>query len=235
MTDAPELPAGATADPAVAAQSLDQLRADLAQCRQCTLHANATQAVMGRGNSRAALMLVGEQPGNDEDLAGQPFVGPAGRLLQEAMDAAGIDRGQVYLTNAVKHFKWVPQGKRRLHQKPGVREVRACHNWLAAEIRLVRPALVLCLGATAGQAVLGKSFRVGQDRGRRMASPYGPAFATIHPSAILRMPDAASQKAALRAFVFELRSAWDLAREIAPDASVPTPAPRGEAASGGGP
>lgn len=207
MHDLFNTPVGATTDPAAHAHDLAQLNRDLAACRQCALWERATQAVAGRGATGAPLMLVGEQPGNDEDLAGEPFIGPAGRLLKEAMDAAGVRRERTYVTNAVKHFKWVPQGPRRLHQKPGVREVKACHNWLAAEIRLVRPRLILCLGATAGQAIVGKGFRVGQDRGRQLHSPFGPAFATAHPSAILRVPDPAAQKEALRVFVLELRAA----------------------------
>lgn len=203
-------PVAATTDPAAQAQDLAQLGRDLAACRQCALYERATQAVPGHGNPQAAMMLVGEQPGNDEDLAGEPFVGPAGRLLKEGMDAAGIVRAETYVTNAVKHFKWVPQGPRRLHQKPGVREVRACHNWLAAEVRLVRPRLIVCLGATAGQAIVGKSFRVGEQRGRLLATPYGPALATLHPSAILRVPDAEARREALRAFVLDLRTARDL-------------------------
>ena len=135
-------------------------------------------------------MLVGEQPGNEEDLAGHPFVGPAGRLLDRALAAAGIDRQSVYVTNAVKHFKWEPRGKRRIHQKPNAREVRACRPWLDAEIRAVRPRAVVCLGATAAQALLGKEFRVTQRRGELLATPLAPiVLATVHPSSILRAPD----------------------------------------------
>lgn len=184
------------------------LLAGLADCRLCTLHTHATQVVAGTGPTHAALMLVGEQPGNDEDLAGKPFVGPAGKLLRQALQAAQVPIEALYITNAVKHFKWVPQGKRRLHQKPNLTEVRACKVWLEQEIRLVQPKLLVCLGATSAQALLGLSFRVTQSRGTVLGSPYGAAFATIHPSAILRMPDPETQARALAAFTEDLGRAY---------------------------
>jgi uracil-DNA glycosylase len=159
-------------------------------CQGCDLWQHATQTVFGEGSSQATTMLVGEQPGNDEDLAGKPFVGPAGRLLDQALEAAGIDRQKTYVTNAVKHFKFVLKGKRRIHEKPGAAEITACVPWLQAEISLVKPKVLVCLGATAGQAVIGKSFRVTKDRGVFVPSSLAEyVMGTIHPSAILRMED----------------------------------------------
>jgi DNA polymerase len=147
-------------------------------------------------------MLVGEQPGNEEDLAGRPFVGPAGRLLDRALGAAGLDRRSVYVTNAVKHFKWEPRGKRRIHQKPNAREIRACSPWLEAELRVVRPRAVVCLGATAAQALLGRAFRVTEHRGQLVASALAPlVMATVHPSSILRAPDDETRRAELARLV----------------------------------
>ncbi|HEX2883573.1 MAG TPA: UdgX family uracil-DNA binding protein [Candidatus Limnocylindria bacterium] len=171
--------------------SLDELR-DLARgCRACDLWARATQTVFGDGPRRASLLLVGEQPGNSEDLEGAPFVGPAGRLLDQALADAGIDRGDVYLTNVVKHFKWrrAPSGKRRIHQRPDRGEIEACRPWLAAEVARVRPRLIVCLGATAAQALLGRGFRVTRQHGEVLDSDLGPTLGTIHPSAVLRAPD----------------------------------------------
>lgn len=171
------------------------------------MYARATQTVFGAGAEQARVVLVGEQPGDREDLAGHPFVGPAGQLLDAALQEAGINRGEAYVTNAVKHFKWKPAGKRRLHQKPTAREVAACRPWLEAELRLVRPRLVIALGATAGQALLGPRFRVLRDRGRPFAGPWGGTlFATVHPSAILRAP-AATRAADRTALVADLRRA----------------------------
>src|SRR5688572_6632096 len=146
--------------------SLERLRLDAAACRDCPLWAHATQTVFGEGNPRARLMLVGEQPGDVEDREGHPFVGPAGRLLDKALGEAGVDRARVYVTNAVKHFKWEPRGKRRMHKTPAQREIAACHQWLQGELAAIRPALVVCLGATAAKALLGPRFRITQDRGR---------------------------------------------------------------------
>jgi DNA polymerase len=151
-------------------------------------------------------MLVGEQPGNDEDLAGRPFIGPAGRLLDEALAAAGIDRDDAYVTNVVKHFKWTPRGKRRIHQKPNAREIGACRPWLDAELDLVKPAVLVCLGATAAQALLGRTFRVSRQRGVFVPSPLAPrVMATVHPSSILRAPDDEARRAEMERFVADLR------------------------------
>jgi DNA polymerase len=161
--------------------------------------------VFGEGSAGAEILLVGEQPGNEEDLSGRPFVGPAGRLLDRALDAAGLDRGAVYVTNAVKHFKWEARGKRRIHQKPAPGEVRACAPWLEAEIRVVRPRAVVCLGATAAQALLGRTFKVTERRGEILATPLAPiAMATVHPSSILRAPDDAARRAELERLVQDL-------------------------------
>lgn len=186
---------------------VDELRERARGCRACPLFARATQTVFGEGPSRAKVVLVGEQPGDREDVAGRPFVGPAGQLLDDALAAAGLDRVATYVTNTVKHFKWKPAGKRRLHQKPTAREVAACRPWLEAELRLVRSRLVIALGATAAQTLLGPDFRVLRDRGRKFAAPWGGAlFATIHPSAILRAPTATRDEARA-AFVADLRRA----------------------------
>jgi DNA polymerase len=175
-------------------------------CRGCDLYRLATRAVGGAGPKQARLMLVGEQPGNEEDLAGAPFVGPAGRLLDRALAEAGINRSEVYVTNAVKHFKFEERGKRRIHKKPGAGEVRACHPWLEAEMELVRPRIIGCLGATAALSVLGRDFRLTQNRGRevRLTGTLG-AVATIHPSAILRSPTSEEREAAFAGFVSDLK------------------------------
>ena len=171
--------------------SLTGLREEASHCRACSLWKRGTQTVFGEGARRASVMFVGEQPGNDEDLAGRPFVGPAGRLLDQALASAGIDRTQVYVTNVVKHFKWIPRGKRRIHEKPNAREIAACRPWLDGEIKLLKPRVIVCLGATAAQSLLGRSFKVSQQRGiaiegTRLA-PY--VVATVHPSSVLRAPD----------------------------------------------
>jgi uracil-DNA glycosylase family protein len=186
--------------------TLTSLRRAAASCTGCDLYKNATQTVFGAGPATARLMLVGEQPGDAEDRAGLPFVGPAGRLLDRALVAAGIDRSLVYVTNAVKHFKWVQRGKRRLHSKPGSREIQACHPWLEAEIAALAPAVIVCLGATAAQALLGRDFRVTQRRGELIPSTLAPhVMATIHPSSLLREPDRARREAEFARFVAELR------------------------------
>ncbi|XXZ60610.1 UdgX family uracil-DNA binding protein [Sorangium sp. So ce341] len=188
--------------------SLPRLREAAAGCRACPLWERGTQTVFGEGAARSDVLLVGEQPGDKEDLAGKPFVGPAGQLLDRALEAAGIDRRRTYVTNVVKHFKWEPRGKRRIHKKPDAREIRACLPWLAAEIAAVQPEIVVCLGATAAQALLGSSFRVTRDRGRLVASPLAPrTLATVHPASILRMPDEASRQAELSRFIDDLTAA----------------------------
>jgi uracil-DNA glycosylase len=198
-------------DQAIAkARSLDQLRAAARSCQACELWRNATQTVFGEGGEGARLMLVGEQPGDVEDRSGEPFVGPAGRILDEALEAAGIPRGQVYVTNIVKHFKWrrAPSGKRRLHQRPDRGEVEACKPWLAAEVGRVGPELIVCLGATAAQGLLGAEFRVTRQRGHVLPTALGPpAMATIHPSAVLRAPDSEARAEALEGLIADLRKA----------------------------
>jgi uracil-DNA glycosylase len=190
-------------------ENLTALREAAAGCRGCDLYRNATATVFGEGPAHARLMLVGEQPGDQEDKAGKPFVGPAGRLLDRAMDEAGIDRSSVYLTNAVKHFKWTPaeRGKRRIHQKPARGEVLACLPWLTAELRVVRPGLVVCLGAVAAGAIFGPSFRLTQHRGELLDPPDTMpgdwrAVVTVHPSAVLRSPD---REKSFQDFVADLR------------------------------
>ncbi len=194
--------------------TLDGLREAAASCRACDLYKTATQTVFGDGAARAQVMFVGEQPGDREDIEGKPFVGPAGRVLDEALDEAGIDRRQVYITNAVKHFKWKPQGKRRLHQRPNAAEITACRPWLDAEIALIKPQFLVLLGATAAQALLGREFRVTQQRGQFLERPGLPlTMATVHPSSILRAPDEESRVLKMRAFVQDLkRLAQRLAR-----------------------
>ncbi len=180
-------------------------------CRNCDLWANATQTVFGQGSARARVALVGEQPGDQEDRQGEPFVGPAGRVLAEALERAGFAGGEVYLTNAVKHFKWVPKGKRRIHERPNVRQVRACRPWLEQEIALIQPELVVCLGATAAQSLFGPEFRVTAHRGEPLT---GTGFApvvmvTIHPSSVLRQQDSDARHQAMAAFVEDLRAAHE--------------------------
>jgi uracil-DNA glycosylase family protein len=186
-------------------RSLTKLAEAANQCKNCDLWRHATQTVFGEGPARAAIMLVGEQPGNDEDLQGRPFVGPAGRLMDALLLEAGIDRKRVYLTNAVKHFKWEPRGKRRIHKKPSSVEIAACRPWLDAEIAALAPQVIVCLGATAAQALLGRSFRVTIDHGRFIQSPLAThVLATIHPSAILRAPDEATRHELEKQFVSDL-------------------------------
>jgi uracil-DNA glycosylase family protein len=192
--------------------SLGDLRRSAAGCRACDLYRNATQTVFGEGDESARMMLLGEQPGDQEDIAGEPFVGPAGLLLDEALVAAGIDRGLVYVTNVVKHFKWrrAPSGKRRIHQKPDRAEVSACRPWLEGEVARVQPELIVLLGATAAQAILGSQFRVTRERGNVRRTSLGPpALATIHPSAVLRAPTSEDRAAALAGLVADLRIARD--------------------------
>jgi len=187
--------------------TLPTLREIARGCKACHLHRRGTQTVFGDGPRRATIMLVGEQPGDAEDLAGHPFVGPAGRLLDQALEEAGIDRRRVYVTNVVKHFKWEPRGKRRIHAKPNTAEIGACRPWLDAEIALVRPMVLVCLGATAAQALLGRDFKVTRQHGELVESPLADfVTATVHPSSILRAPDDRSRRDAMRAFVDDLRT-----------------------------
>jgi uracil-DNA glycosylase len=186
--------------------SLTDLRAAVAGCRACPLWERATQAVPGEGSENARIMLVGEQPGDQEDLSGHPFVGPAGKLLDAGLTSAGVDRTQMFVTNVVKHFSWFPRGKRRMHKTPSQQEVAACFDWLQAEIGLVRPEVVVLLGATAAKALLGSDFRVSVERGRLLEG--GPApitLATVHPSSILRITDGAERELAFGRFVEDLR------------------------------
>jgi DNA polymerase len=183
------------------------LHAAAARCQACDLWKRGTQTVFGEGAVPAPLMLVGEQPGNEEDLEGHPFVGPAGRLLDEALEAAGIDRKQAYVTNVVKHFKWEPRGKRRIHAKPNAVEIAACVPWLQAELEVVKPEVLVCLGATAAQALLGRAFRVTQSRGKFIESPLAPhVTATVHPSSILRAPDVETRREEMARFIADFKA-----------------------------
>jgi uracil-DNA glycosylase len=193
------------AEPPPDARTVAQLAAAAASCRACDLWKDATQTVFGEGPEHARVMFVGEQPGDQEDRQGHPFVGPAGRVLEQGLDEAGINRSRVYLTNAVKHFRWTRRGERRLHEKPNAAQVRACRPWLEAEVAAVRPALIVLLGATAAQAVMGPSFRVSKQHGVVLESPLGVrVLATVHPSSILRATDSASRDAAMSSFVADL-------------------------------
>jgi DNA polymerase len=187
-------------------QTLKALREEARKCQACALWANATQTVFGAGSPHARVMLVGEQPGDEEDRKGLPFIGPAGRLLDRALAAAGVERDDVYITNAVKHFKWqATRGKRRLHKTPAQREIDACHQWLEKELATIKPHVVVCLGATAAKAVIGKDFKVSTQRGRFVESAVAPyVFATLHPSALLRLQDDAEREAAFAALVRDL-------------------------------
>jgi uracil-DNA glycosylase family protein len=186
--------------------SLPLLREAAARCRGCPLYLNATQTVFGEGSPQARIVLVGEQPGDSEDLEGRPFVGPAGRILDRALAAAGIDRQRVYVTNAVKHFSFERKGKARLHKRPRPGEIRACKPWLEAELEVLRPNAVVLLGATAAQSIFGPSFRVTRERGKPLQSDIAPlVVATIHPSAVLRVPDPAAREQALDELVSDLR------------------------------
>jgi uracil-DNA glycosylase len=188
------------------AKSVEALAQEAKSCKNCDLWRRGTQTVFGAGGSRAKIMFIGEQPGNQEDLEGKPFVGPAGRLLDKLLVEAGIDRKKVYVTNAVKHFKWEPRGKRRIHKKPNAQEIAACRPWLDAEIAVLQPAVIVCLGATAAQAIFGKAFRVTQHRGEFVESPLAShVMATIHPSAILRAPDEDTRHQEERRFVEDLK------------------------------
>lgn len=187
-------------------RSLDSLRQAAKICQGCDLYLNATQTVFGEGPGHAHVMMIGEQPGDLEDRKGAPFVGPAGRLLDKALVEAHIPRGEVYVTNAVKHFKWIWRGKRRLHQKPSIRQVGACRPWLEAELQLVQPKIVVCMGATATQAVIGKPVPITKERGKFMDSDFAKlTFVTIHPSAILRQRDKDEQEHEFGRFAAEMK------------------------------
>jgi DNA polymerase len=195
---------------------LDRLREEAASCRACPLWKNATQTVFGEGPSRAPIMLVGEQPGDKEDLAGHPFVGPAGQMLDRALQQAGIDRGKVYVTNAVKHFKFLPRGKIRLHQKPTTSEIRACRQWYERELEAIEPELVVALGATAAQCVFGKITPINKNRGRLIELDQGrKALVTVHPSYLLRVPDEESRAREYDRFVDDLKLAAAFLRRSA--------------------
>jgi uracil-DNA glycosylase family protein len=199
-------PMPAAQQPNLFAKSAEELASEAKDCRNCPLWKNATQTVFGEGGPRSQIMFVGEQPGNDEDLSGKPFVGPAGRLLDTSLMEAGIDRKRVYVTNVVKHFKWEPRGKRRIHKKPSASEIAACRPWLDAEIASVKPAVIVCLGATAAQALLGKTFRVTAQRGEFIESSLAPyVMATVHPSAILRAPDEETRHSEEQKFIADLK------------------------------
>jgi uracil-DNA glycosylase len=185
--------------------SLPALREAVQDCRGCELYRRATQAVFGEGNPRARAMFVGEQPGDEEDAAGRPFVGPAGRLLDKMLEAAGVSRADVYVTNAVKHFKWIPRGKRRLHQKPTAGEIEACNPWLEAELAVVKPEVLVLLGATAAQSLLGRAFKVTKSRGVPFPTRFAPVtIATVHPSSLLRIPDPVERRSARALFQREM-------------------------------
>ena len=189
--------------------ALPALKKAVQKCRGCPLYKNATQAVFGEGPAPASVMFVGEQPGDQEDRAGKPFVGPAGKILDETLKEMGIDRGEVYVTNAVKHFKWEPRGMRRIHSKPGAREMAACKPWLTAELAVVKPKMVICLGATAAQDLFGPKFRITRERGKIMEDTgIAPmVMATVHPSSILRAPDHDAREKARREFREDLAKA----------------------------
>ncbi|HET9742333.1 MAG TPA: UdgX family uracil-DNA binding protein [Terriglobales bacterium] len=188
-----------------ARRTLPALREAVQGCRGCDLWKRGTQAVFGEGKPGAEVMLVGEQPGDQEDLQGRPFVGPAGRVLDKALAAAGIDRDDVYVTNAVKHFKWEPRGKRRIHKKPNGMEIAACRPWFDEEVKVVKPSVIVCMGATAAQALLGRDFKVTKHRGEVISHGEIPIIATVHPSSILRAPDDQTRHEEMARFIDDLR------------------------------
>ena len=194
---------------------LDELRAEAAGCRLCPLWQTGTQTVFGEGAARSTVVLVGEQPGDQEDRAGRPFVGPAGRVLDDALAQAGIDRSAAYVTNAVKHFKWVARGKRRIHQKPNAAEIAACRVWLGGELAAIRPRVLVCLGATAAQALLGSAFRVTKERGKALDTDLAKwTFATVHPASVLRAPDDEARRAAHEEFIADFELVGDYFRKL---------------------
>ena len=209
-------PSGTAAELVPPHAPLDGVRRAAAGCKACDLWKTGTQTVFGEGALHATIMLVGEQPGDVEDRKGHPFVGPAGRVLDQALDEAGIDRNTVYLTNVVKHFKWAPaeRGKRRIHKKPRYSEIKACRPWLDAELEHVKPEVLVCLGASAAQALLGRNFRVTRDRGKPVESSLAPVvMATVHPSSILRAPDDESRHEQMRNFVRDLKQVAHLSNK----------------------
>ena len=209
----PKEPPRSAADFIPERPTLSKLREAATDCRGCHLWKIGTQTVFGEGGRHAPLMLVGEQPGNEEDLSGHPFVGPAGKLLDRALADAGIDRTVVYVTNVVKHFKWEPRGKRRIHKKPNAAEIGACRPWLDTEIALVKPRVIVCLGATAAQALLGKTFRVTKGQGKALRTRWAPWLVpTWHPSAVLRMPEKAARDEARHQLLEAFRLAARLAQ-----------------------
>lgn len=190
--------------------ALPELRAAALKCKACDLWKAGTQTVFGEGPRRAAIMFVGEQPGDQEDIAGRPFVGPAGKLLDQALEQSGIERSDAYVTNVVKHFKWVPdpRGKRRIHKKPRYSEIKACRPWLDAELSVVKPKILVCLGATAAQSLLGRDFSVTRERGKLVPSSLAPlVMATVHPSSILRARDQGARREQMELFIADLRTA----------------------------
>ncbi len=200
------LPFGEGSAAAPKAKDIEILREEARDCRACDLWQLGTQTVFGEGRQTSKVMMIGEQPGDREDIEGRPFVGPAGKLLDAALAEAGIDRKTVYVTNAVKHFKWEPRGKRRIHKKPNAIEITACRPWLEAEMAAVKPRVIVCLGATAAQALLGNNFRVTQERGKFIDSPLAPyVMATVHPSSILRAPDEETREQEMKRFIEDLK------------------------------
>ena len=199
----------------IATDDLEALREEAAHCRACPLYKDATQTVFGEGPKDASIMLVGEHPGDKEDLAGHPFVGPAGQMLDRALEEAGVDRRKVYVTNAVKHFKFVPRGKIRLHQKPATPEIRACRQWYERELAAIKPELVVALGATAAQCVLGKITPVNKNRGRLMDQDGTKVLVTVHPSYLLRLPDEKAKALEYQRFIDDLKIAADRLRNSA--------------------
>jgi uracil-DNA glycosylase family protein len=194
------------AAPTRGSEALERLAYEARNCRNCDLWRRATQTVFGEGSANARIMFIGEQPGNQEDIEGKPFVGAAGKLLDRMLVEAGIDRKKVYVTNAVKHFKWEPRGKRRIHQKPNAKEIAACRPWLDGEIAAFKPAVIVCLGATAAQALLGRTFRVTQHRGEFLESALAPrVMATVHPASILRIPVEEDRHEEERRFLEDLK------------------------------
>jgi uracil-DNA glycosylase family protein len=195
--------------------TLSDLQKQAASCRACDLWKRGTQTVFGEGSETAKVVLVGEQPGDKEDLAGHPFVGPSGRLLDQALEEAGIERTETYVTNIVKHFKWEEKGKRRIHKKPNHIEIAACRRWFDAELERLKPEVIVCLGATPAQALLGKDFRVTKDRGKPIRSPLARyVIATVHPSSILRAPDEEARKVQRKEFVDDLRAVARVIRQL---------------------
>ncbi|MGZ4815487.1 MAG: UdgX family uracil-DNA binding protein [Terriglobales bacterium] len=194
--------------------TLSKLRAAAARCTGCDLYKRATQTVFGEGSPHARVIFVGEQPGDKEDREGKPFVGPAGRILDQGLQAAGIDRRDVYVTNAVKHFKWEPRGKRRIHKKPNQLEIMACRPWLEAEVAIIKPDVIVCLGATAAQSLLGRTFKVTQHRGEPIPHQLAPyVIATVHPSSILRAPDEEKRRDEMEKFIDDLRKVAQILRQ----------------------